>query len=635
MAKAVGNLFVRLGLDSSRFAAGLKSAGTSTKSFASKLRQSTKMVGAFGLAMTTAAAVGVTAIVKNTLSAVDTLAKTSNKLGVTTERLSGLRYAAEQTGISVQTMDMALQRMVRRVAEAAQGTGEAKAALKELGVSARRLNDLSPDEQFLRIAAAMSGVKTQADRVRLGFKLFDSEGVALVNTLAIGEKGLRAMFQELRDLGGEVSSFDAARIEDANDAFNDMKKVMEGAAITLTSELAPLIEGISNRLIKASKDAGGFRNEIISGMEAVAVAVTSVTYLIDRMAAGFKFIGKVSPNLFKMYGQMMDPAKRAAVGKDISDMFDAKPMTPDRVRKFFANVRAEADKAGKTGGEPGAGAGAGARTINLKGIEDAVKAQKKIADEAASIYKSIQTPAENHVATVKRLREMYEMGAITFDTWKTSVAQSTTALNAHNEGLKRQAEAQKIADEQVRKSTPAYKQWEKDVESAKSIIEEFRTPMEKYESSIGNLDSLLRQGMISWEIYGKAVRQARKELEGVASATMFLQGKRSRMAFGDPTSKGKPKKIELQEQFQKDKQALLDARMSGQINRAEFDRRLAVTEQRARAVAGLPQGAGVAGAGNAVASRVEKQGVDIGKGDQEQTKLLKQIAANTGGSVVV
>lgn len=633
MAKAVGNLFVRLGLDSSRFSAGLKSAGTSTKSFASKLRQSTKMVGAFGLAMTTAAAVGVTAIVKNTLSAVDTLAKTSNKLGVTTERLSGLRYAAEQTGISVQTMDMALQRMVRRVAEAAQGTGEAKAALKELGVSARRLNDLSPDEQFLRIAAAMSGVKTQADRVRLGFKLFDSEGVALVNTLAIGEKGLRAMFQELRDLGGEVSSFDAARIEDANDAFNRMRKVMQGAAITITSELAPLIEGISNRLIQAGKDSGGFKNTIIDSMEAVAVAVTSVTYIIERMAAGFKFFGKAAQWLWA--DAMFDPAAKAAVEKDISDMLDAKPMSPARARELFANLRAEADKAGKTGGEPGAGAGAAARTINLKGIEDAVKAQKKIAAEAESIYKSIQTPAENHVATVKRLREMYEMGAITFDTWKTSVAQSTTALNAHNEGLKRQAEAQKLADERVRKSTPAYKQWEKDVESAKSIIEEFRTPMEKYESSIGNLDSLLRQGMISWEIYGKSVRQARKELEGVASATMFLQGKRSRMAFGDPTSKGKPKKIELQEQFQRDKQALLDARMSGQINRAEFDRRLAVTEQRARAVAGLPQGAGIAGAGNAVASRVEKQGVDIGKGDQEQTKLLKQIAANTGGSVVV
>jgi hypothetical protein len=49
---------------------------------------------------------------------------------------------------------------------------------------------------------------------------------------------------------------------------------------------------------------------------------------------------------------------------------------------------------------------------------------------------------------------------------------------------------------------------------AKAVFESTRTPLEKYESTIGRLSDLLNAGAIDWDTYGRAVRQAREQLEG-------------------------------------------------------------------------------------------------------------------------
>ena len=81
---------------------------------------------------------------------------------------------------------MALQRFTRRAAEAAQGTGEAKDALAQMGIALRdQSGNLRSSEDLLGdVADAFARIEDPAERVRLAFKLFDSEGVALVNLLS-------------------------------------------------------------------------------------------------------------------------------------------------------------------------------------------------------------------------------------------------------------------------------------------------------------------------------------------------------------------------------------------------------------------------------------------------------------------
>ena len=67
---------------------------------------------------------------------------------------------------------MALQRFTRRAAEAAQGTGEAKDALAQMGIALRdQSGNLRRSEDLLGdVADAFARIEDPAERVRLAFK---------------------------------------------------------------------------------------------------------------------------------------------------------------------------------------------------------------------------------------------------------------------------------------------------------------------------------------------------------------------------------------------------------------------------------------------------------------------------------
>lgn len=186
----------------------------------------------------------------------DNLAKQSDKLGALPETLAAIRFAGEQTGVVISTMDMALQRFIRRLAEAAEGTGEAQDALKELNVDAQELVNLPLGQVLAIIADRFDEVDTQADRVRLAMKLFDSEGVSLVNTLALGSDGLREMRKTADDLGITVSRIDLQKVEDANDAANRLARAADGLSNSLTIRMAPALETVFDWLTKITSEQG-------------------------------------------------------------------------------------------------------------------------------------------------------------------------------------------------------------------------------------------------------------------------------------------------------------------------------------------------------------------------------------------
>jgi hypothetical protein len=211
-------------------------------------------------------------LVKKSLNATDALGKMADKIGIGTAELGGLRHAAELTGVATNTLDMGLQRMVRRVSEAASGSGEAKDALIELGLSAKALNAMAPDEQFRAIADAMEGVAGQGEKVRLAMRLFDTEGVALVNTLKGGSAALIEMEQEAERLGLRLSRGLVKGVEKANDSITVLGSYIANVFHRAVGELAPVIEAVTVKLrewMEASIQAAGGPKEFA---KSVAVA---------------------------------------------------------------------------------------------------------------------------------------------------------------------------------------------------------------------------------------------------------------------------------------------------------------------------------------------------------------------------
>ena len=190
-----------------RFSKGARRAG---RIAASAFKRTLSVLGLLGA---TAAALTFSRSIRE----LDELAKTAEKLGVAVGDLDALRYAADRSGVDVNTLETSLQRLTRRTAEAAQGTGEAASALGELGLDAQELAKLSPDRQLLLIADAMQDIGNQGDKIRLAFKLFDSGGVELLKLTKDGAEGVRKLMAEVYATGRAVSEEQAKAASDAAD----------------------------------------------------------------------------------------------------------------------------------------------------------------------------------------------------------------------------------------------------------------------------------------------------------------------------------------------------------------------------------------------------------------------------------
>ncbi len=200
--------------------------------------------------------------VADAMQRIDDTAKTARRIGIMTEELVGLRLAAsELSGMAGSQVDMALQRMTRRIAEAAQGAGEAKAVIAELNLDAQRLVHMDPGAAFREIADAIREVDNESDQLRIAFKLFDSEGAGLVNTLRAGSSALEDFKQQAKDLGMVLSTETEAAVERANDKIGRLMIRVNALKLTLAGALATPLGGAADDLTTATtgtRAGGGF-----------------------------------------------------------------------------------------------------------------------------------------------------------------------------------------------------------------------------------------------------------------------------------------------------------------------------------------------------------------------------------------
>jgi len=254
---------VSVGQSGERSLKKIDAAGTKASRGLSNLtdRAKTLRVGmrALGGALAGVAAVGgLATLIDRSISAADAVGKTADKIGVGVEALQELRYAAQLAGVEQRTMDMALQRFTRRVAEAAKGTGEAKQALAQMGIALkdqhgniRRSEDLLND-----VAEAFRRTTDPAERLRLAFKLFDSEGVAMVNMLVGGAEALEATRRRARDLGIVLDEDLVRNAEKARDELDTLGKVISANLTRAVLDLAPVIADASSELADLASSAG-------------------------------------------------------------------------------------------------------------------------------------------------------------------------------------------------------------------------------------------------------------------------------------------------------------------------------------------------------------------------------------------
>lgn len=259
-------------------------------------------IAATAVAGLTAALFG---IAKSTATAYDRVGKFSDRIGISTEALSKYHFAAELSGIRMETMNMAFQRMTRRIAEANKGTGVAVGALKDLGIELVEIAGMEPDKQFEVFARALDKVPGSGERARLAMQLFDSEGVAVLQMLKDGSGGLAEMRAEAEKFGRVVTEEGAAKAAEFNDSLTRMSAAFLGLKDTIAMKVMPFFTSAFNRLAEIIvANRGNMDSWIKTIANWAQKGVIAVGYFVDAWR-GLKMVWEVIKIAFAKFSEML------------------------------------------------------------------------------------------------------------------------------------------------------------------------------------------------------------------------------------------------------------------------------------------------------------------------------------------
>ena len=209
---------------------------------------------------------GIVSFVNQTAEAADEIGKLSIRLGITSDALQRLQFAASMSGASAATLTTSLQFLGRAVDETLGGSKEMAEAFSRLGITTSELQSLSIDQLFIRVADAISKTNDPTAKLGVGTRLLGRGFGELLPTLDEGAEGLRKLGDEA-ERAGAVLSDDLIK---ASTDFNDNLQILSTQVGALARQLAgPIIEALANittGFIEAQRAGNGFWASLGAGL---------------------------------------------------------------------------------------------------------------------------------------------------------------------------------------------------------------------------------------------------------------------------------------------------------------------------------------------------------------------------------
>lgn len=539
----VGSLWVSLGLNSAAFTSGRKKANKELQSLASSVKSIQGMIvgglAAIGIAATAGAA---KEFVSAQMDVIDATAKVADRLNIGTETLIGYRHAANLAGVGNEEFDKTLEKMTRNIGLAAQMTGAQRDAIEALGLSAGDLASMGPDKALATIADRFKEIKNPAERAAIAADLFGRAGQSLQNTLLGGSQALADAQAEAQKLGIAFSRIDAAQVEAANDAWTRAQEVIRGVAVQVAIGLSPYLTAATDQFIQMATAGGGIGPKVGSAIEWVATGLAHVSDYLSLAKAGFKTMQGIATGAILAIVKAIDWAGSGLV--KLLNLVGVDAQWSSFAGMFADNLRTEMDQAFADAGDAYNDFLDGKASAKVKATFAQIKADATAAGEAVAAAAAAPLEAIDHAAaeSVKSIQKVLDGLQKDIDTFGMDAGQKKLFdLEAMGASPEQIAQARELIDSYAKLESAQKKQQDL-MAQGKAILDSTRTPMEQYEEQIGKLSELLESGAIDWETYGRAVRKAREELEGVAdektgrSATLgerfALQARSGQMSVG-------------------------------------------------------------------------------------------------------
>lgn len=217
----------------------LRQAEASSAAATQQMRRLATQVAAVG-----AIGLGVAVVqFRNLAKEADRIGKLATQTGLTAEAVQELGFAAEQSGSDVESLNTSIVKMQRNIQQAEDGLSTYTRAFQRIGIDVEELRGLRPDEQFTRIAQALSQLDSEVVRNASAMDILGRSAQNLLPLIAQGEAGINELREQLRATGSVLSQDAVDDAQRFNDAMNLLTRQLTAVR---NSVFADIIEPLAN-----------------------------------------------------------------------------------------------------------------------------------------------------------------------------------------------------------------------------------------------------------------------------------------------------------------------------------------------------------------------------------------------------
>lgn len=265
-----------------------------TNSMFGKLAGGAAAVGTAVVGGATAAVGGLAAMVGKVTETTGQIADNAAKAGMSAEEYQKWKFAAEQSGMSMETLQQAMVRQQKAFSEAKTGNEALAGTYQQLGIDLSSVSN--SEDAFNQTMAALAGVGDEAQRNALANDLFGKSYAELTPLLNEGGAGMDALKQKASDLGMVMSNDAVAQGEALGDTLDQIKGAAMGVFNSLGTTLVPIIQT--------------FADLILDNMPAIQGLIAGIAPMVaDFLAAALPMLmemaQQIMPILFEVIKQLM------------------------------------------------------------------------------------------------------------------------------------------------------------------------------------------------------------------------------------------------------------------------------------------------------------------------------------------
>jgi hypothetical protein len=316
MANKVDELFVEIKGDVKDLINKLEIATDSTQKASTRMMAAfqgvgsgigatTKALGTFGLAVEGAkAAIAPFEAALERLNSAAGILRTANRLGVASDKLQVFTFAARSFGAESEDVIDTIKDLGIRIGEAAEGSEGMITALNRIGLEANYLMKLSPEDQFMELAKAVSASDAALSRLSLDEMLGDP-GIRMVDVLREVGSNLGGITDEARELNQVLSKTDLEALEEAARSVEQLKMGFEGLMNEVLIQMAPLLDKVLKGAIQGIKEVNRMLGIVVT-LEDKEARVAELKKEQARWARDMNMSGRSAKNAAEFHKEVTE-----------------------------------------------------------------------------------------------------------------------------------------------------------------------------------------------------------------------------------------------------------------------------------------------------------------------------------------